>query len=51
MQFSDDSSEVISIKDVGEAICIKEEDEPVAISFASIKDEPAVSQQTFHQCM
>ena len=51
MQSSDDSSEVISVKVVGEEICIKEEDEPIAISFAAIKDEPEVSQQTFHQYM
>jgi len=49
VQSSDDSNEVIAIKIVGEAVCIKEEVEPIAISFSSIKDEPEVSPQTFHQ--
>jgi len=46
---SDDSNEVITIKIMGEAVHIKEEVEPIAISFTSIKDEPEVSPQTFHQ--
>ena len=46
---SDDSNEVISIKIEEEEICIKEEDEPIAVSFSSIKDEPEVSPQTFHR--
>ena len=46
---SDDSIEVINIKIEGEEIHIKEEDEPIAISFSSIKDEPEVSPQTFHR--
>jgi hypothetical protein len=49
VQSSDDSSEVMSIKIEEEEIQIKEEDEPVAIAFPSIKDEPEVSPQTFHQ--
>jgi hypothetical protein len=47
VQSSDDSNEVITIKVVGEVVRIKEEDEPIAISFSSIKEEPEVSQQTF----
>ena len=46
---SDDSIEVTSINIEGEEIHIKEEAEPIAISFSSIKDEPEVSLQTFHQ--
>jgi hypothetical protein len=49
VQSSDDNNEVITIKIVGEVVHIKEEDEPIAISFSSIKDEPEVSPQTFHQ--
>src|SRR5215469_11667765 len=45
---SDDSNEVISVKIEGEEICIKEEDDPIATSVSSIKDEPEVSPQTFH---
>ena len=45
---SDDSIEVTSINNKGEGIRIKEEDEPIAISFSLIKDEPEVSPQTFH---
>ena len=45
---SDDSNEVMSIKIEEEEICIKEEDEPIAVSFSAIKDEPEVSPQTFH---
>jgi len=48
MQSSDDSNEVITIKIVGEAVHIKEEVEPIALSFSSIKDEPEVSPHTFH---
>jgi hypothetical protein len=51
VQSSDDSNEVITIKIVGEVVRIKEEDEPIALSFSSIKDEPEVSPQTFHQYM
>ena len=40
---SDDSNEVITIKIVGEIVHIKEEDEPIAISFSSVKEEPEVS--------
>jgi hypothetical protein len=47
VQSSDDSIEVISIKIEEEEIHIKEEVEPIAISFSSIKDEPEVSPQTF----
>jgi len=46
---SDDCNEVITIKIVGEAVHIKEEVEPIALSFSSIKEEPEVSPQTFHQ--
>jgi hypothetical protein len=49
VQSSDNSNEVITIKVVGEVVRIKEEDEPIAISFSSIKAEPEVSPQTFHQ--
>ena len=49
VQPSDDSNEVITIKIVGEAVLIKEEVEPIALSFSSIKDEPELSPQTFHQ--
>ena len=48
MRSSDDSIEVISINIEGEEIHIKEEVEPIALSFSSIKDEPEVSTQTFH---
>jgi hypothetical protein len=37
------------MKIVGEVVHIKEEVEPIAISFSSIKEEPEVIQQTFHQ--
>jgi len=49
VQSSDDSNEVITVKIVGEAVHIKEEVEPIALSFSSIKDEPEVSPQTFQQ--
>jgi len=49
VQSSDDSNEVITVKIVGEALHIKEEVEPFALSFSSIKDEPEVSPLTFHQ--
>jgi hypothetical protein len=49
VQSSDESNEVITIKIVGEVVRIKEEDEPIAISFSSIKAEPEVSPQTFHR--
>jgi hypothetical protein len=49
VQSSDDNIEVTSISIEGEEIRIKEEFEPLAISFSSIKDEPAVSPQTFHR--
>jgi hypothetical protein len=49
VQSSDDSNEVITIKTVGEVVSIKEEDEPIAISFSSIKDEPEVSPKAFQQ--
>ena len=41
-------NEVITLKIVGEVVRIKEEDDPIAMSFSSIKDEPEVSPQTFH---
>jgi hypothetical protein len=43
VQCSEDSSAVISIK--------IEQEEPIAISFSPIKDEPEVSLQTFQQCV
>jgi hypothetical protein len=46
---SDESNEVITIKIMGEVVLIKQEDEPIAISFSSVKEEPEVSPQTFHQ--
>jgi hypothetical protein len=46
---SDDSNEVISISIEGEEVWLKEEVEPIAESFSSIKDEPEVSPQTFHR--
>jgi hypothetical protein len=46
---SDDSIEVISINIEGEEMHLKEEVEPIAISFSAIKDKPEVSPQTFHQ--
>jgi len=49
VQSSNVSNEVISIKIDEEEIRIKEEDEPIAISFSSVKDEPEVSPQTFHE--
>jgi len=49
VQSSDDSNEVITIKITGEAVQIKEEVEPIPLSFSSIKEEPEVSPQTFHQ--
>jgi hypothetical protein len=48
VQSSDDNFEVISINIKAEEIHIKEEVEPIAISFSSIKDEPEVSPHTFH---
>ena len=49
VRYSDDSIEVISINIEGGEIHIKEEVEPIALSFSSIKDEPEVSTQTFHR--
>jgi hypothetical protein len=46
---SHDGNEIITLKIIGEVVRIKEEDEPIAISFSSIKDEPEVSPQTFQQ--
>lgn len=48
VQSSDDGNEVISIIIEGEEIHIKEEDEPIALLFSSIKYEPEVSPRTFH---
>jgi hypothetical protein len=45
---SGDGNEVITLKIVGEVVRIKEEDDPIAISFTSIKNEPKVSPHTFH---
>ena len=49
VQSSGDGNEVINIKIEGEEIHIKEEDEPIVMSFSSINDEPEVSPQTLHQ--
>jgi hypothetical protein len=49
LQSSDDGNEIVCIKIVGEVVHIKEEDEPIAISFSSVKEEPGVSPQTFQQ--
>jgi hypothetical protein len=48
---SGDGNDVITLKIVGEVVRIKEEFDPIAISFTSIKDEPEVSPQTFHHYM
>jgi hypothetical protein len=48
VQSSDDGSEFFCVNVVGE-VHIKEEDEPIKISLSSIKEEPQVSPQTFHQ--
>jgi hypothetical protein len=45
---SGDGNEVITLKIVGEVLRIKEEVDPIAILVSSIKDEPEVSPQTFH---
>jgi hypothetical protein len=45
---SGDGNEVITLKIVGEVVQVKEEVDPIALSFSSIKDEPEVSPQTFH---
>jgi hypothetical protein len=49
VQSADDSSSVNSFKIEEDEIQIKEKEEPIDISFPSIKDEPQVSPQTFHQ--
>ena len=49
VRYSDDSIEVISTNIEREEIHLKEEAEPISISFSSIKDEPEVSPQTFHR--
>jgi hypothetical protein len=49
VQSAANSNAAISIKIEEEEICIKEADEPIAGSFSSVKDEPEVSPQTFHQ--
>ena len=46
---SDVSNEVITTKVEGEELHIKGEAELIAIPCSSIKDEPEVSSQTFHQ--
>jgi hypothetical protein len=45
---ADDSNAVISTK-IEEEMCMKGEDEAIAISFSSVKDKPEVSPQTYHQ--
>jgi hypothetical protein len=49
VQSADGSSSVVSFKIEEEEIEIKEEEDPIAISFSSIRDEPEVSPQTYHQ--
>ena len=49
VQSADDSNDVTTLKIVGEVVRIKEEEEPIALLFSSIKEEPEVSPQTFHQ--
>jgi hypothetical protein len=44
---SDGTAEIRVI--IKEEIHIKEEDEPITMSSSSIKEEPEVSRQTFHQ--
>ena len=46
---SGDSNEVMTIKMEGEEIHIKEDDEPIPVLSSSVKAEPEVSPQTFHQ--
>jgi hypothetical protein len=48
VQSADGSNAVSSITEQ-EEIHIKEEEDPLAIPIPSIKDEPEVSPQTFHQ--
>jgi hypothetical protein len=50
VQSADDSSSV-SFKIEEEEIQIKEEEQPIAVSFPSIKAEPEVSPQTFYECI
>jgi hypothetical protein len=47
-QSADDSSSVVSFKIEDEDIHVKEEEEPIAL-LSTIKVEPEVSPQTFHQ--
>jgi hypothetical protein len=49
VQSFDDSNDVTTIKIVGDLVHIKQEDEPIAVSFSSIKEEPEVSPQAFLQ--
>src|SRR5215510_16050454 len=49
VQYFDDIDGEMSIKIEEEEMQIKEEEEPIAIAFPPIKDEPEVSPQTFHQ--
>ena len=46
---SGDSNEVMTIKMEREEIHIKEDDEPIPVLSSSVKAEPEVSPQTFHQ--
>jgi hypothetical protein len=46
---SSDDNGVMSIKVEEEEIRVKEEDEPIAVSFSSMNEEPEVSPQTFHR--
>ena len=48
-EYCGDSKGEMSIKIEEEEMQIKEEEEPIAIAFPPIKDEPEVSPQTFHQ--
>jgi hypothetical protein len=49
VQSSDVGSKIVCTKVLGEVVHIKEEDEPIAMSFSSISEEPEVSRPTFQQ--
>jgi hypothetical protein len=51
VQSADDSGSVVSFKIEEQEIQIKEEEDPLAITNSSIKDEPEVSPQTFYRYM
>jgi hypothetical protein len=47
VQSFDDGSEIVCTKIIEEVVRIKEEDESIATSFSSIKEEPEVIRQHF----